>query len=339
MNQEHSAPPGPHGDPDAPSASSPPQMFQLPPQERGPIHTIFLNERELRAGWRLLIFVVLWLFIFTGLYALARGPRTRAGHFSAHMLLVSDGTMFLAALIAAGILALVEKRSFADYALPWRSAFQSKFWWGVLWGGIGITSLLALIRLGHGFSFGALSVEAGWPLLIAALLWAAGSLLTGLFEEFFFRGYALFTLTTGIGFWPSAVLLSVVFGAFHLANPGEDWPGVAAVMLIGLFFCFTLRRTGTLWLAIGFHAMWDYAENFIFAVPDSGIVTGQHLFGSSLHGSRWITGGSAGPEGSVFVFAVIGCLFLLIHFLYPEARFGTASKVENDAVSQRRSTP
>lgn len=234
--------------------------------------------------------------------------------------------MLLAALIAAGILGFAERRSFADYALPWPSAFQSKFWWGVLWGGAGITALLWLIRLGSGFRFGALSSEAPGPLLIAAGLWAAVSLLTGLFEEFFFRGYALFTLTTGIGFWPSAVLLSVVFGAFHLTNPGEDWPGILAVMLIGLFFCFTLRRTGSLWLAIGFHAMWDYGENFIFAVPDSGIVTGHHLFGSSLHGPRWLTGGSAGPEGSVFVFAVIGCLFLLIHFMYPEARFGVAAE-------------
>ncbi|MGH9378630.1 MAG: lysostaphin resistance A-like protein, partial [Terriglobia bacterium] len=327
MNQENPASSSPPGAPEV--SPTPPQRgiphFHL--QELGLIHRVFLNNRELRSGWRLLIFVVLWTVIFGGLLSLARGfSRIPTRQISAHMLLINEGTMLIAALISAGILGIVERRSFADYALPWRLAFQAKFWWGVLWGGIGLTAVLLLIRLGNGFNFGALSVEARRPLLVAAGLWAAGSLLIGLYEEFFFRGYALFTLTTGIGFWPSAVVLSIVFGAFHLGNPGEDWPGILAVMLIGLFFCFTLRRTGSLWFAFGFHAMWDYCENFIFAVPDSGIMTGHHLFGSSFHGPRWLTGGSAGPEGSVFVFAVIGCLFILIHLLYPKARFGVAAE-------------
>lgn len=275
----------------------------------------------MRCGWRLFIYVVLWALIYGGFIALFGRPQMGGG-LTDRLLLVSESEMLAAALIAAAIMGYIEKRTFADYALPWRSAFKSHFWQGVLWGGIGIVGLLLLIKAGHGFSFGPVNGKLGIPLLGVAALWAAGSLLTGIYEEFFLRGYALFTLTTGLGFWPAAVILSIVFGCLHLGNPGEDWPGIAAAMLIGLFFCFTLRRTGSLWLAIGFHAIWDFCENFVFMVPDSGIMTNSHLFRSSLHGSRWITGGSAGPEGSLFVFAVIGGLFVLIHFLYPDARFG-----------------
>ncbi|MDE3181388.1 MAG: CPBP family intramembrane metalloprotease [Acidobacteriota bacterium] len=286
------------------------------------LHRVLFNEREIRSGWRLLIFVVLWVGIFFAAASLTRWFSLSTRQITAGTILRSEGLMFFAALVSAAILGLAEKRSFANYALPWSRAFQGKFWRGVLWGGVALTALLLLIRLGGGFSFGALSTAGRWQLLRDGGLWAAASLLIGFFEEFFFRGYALFTLTTGIGFWPSAIVLSIVFGAAHLGNHGEDWPGVLAVMLIGLFFCFTVRRTGTLWFAIGLHAMWDYGENFIFAVPDSGVVTGHHLFTSSLHGPHWLTGGSAGPEGSLFVFVVIGVLFLLFHLIYPKARFG-----------------
>lgn len=314
--------------------NDPLQSGTLPPQSPTPgpdfssanpsswLRHAFFNERELRSGWRLLIFVVLWACIFAGLYFLLRPSRVGTSRLSAQSLILNEVAMLGAALIAAAIMGFAEKRSFADYALPWRLAFRSQFWWGAFWGGAGIVGLLFLMKLGHGFYFGSIGGELGPPLFFAAGLWALGSILTGINEEFFLRGYALFTLTTGIGFWPAAIILSIVFGALHMGNPGEDWPGIAAVVLIGLFFCFTLRRTGSLWLAIGFHAMWDYCENFVFTVPDSGIMTNNHLFRSSLHGSRWITGGSAGPEGSLLVFVVIGALFVLIHFLYPEARFG-----------------
>jgi membrane protease YdiL (CAAX protease family) len=87
--------------------------------------------------------------------------------------------------------------------------------------------------------------------------------LVGIFEEFLLRGYALHTLSRGWGFWPAAVALSVLFGAIHVRNPGETWLGLLAVVAIGLFFCLTLYRTGSLWFAIGFHAFWDWGQTFL----------------------------------------------------------------------------
>jgi hypothetical protein len=45
------------------------------------------------------------------------------------------------------------------------------------------------------------------------------------------------------------------------------------------------------------------------------------LLDSSLHGPKWLTGGSVGPEGSALVFVVIGILFLLFHLFFREAKF------------------
>jgi membrane protease YdiL (CAAX protease family) len=135
-------------------------------------------------------------------------------------------------------------------------------------------------------------------------------LLVGLFEEFLVRGYTQFTLTRGIGFWPAALVLSCAFGLLHLGNEHEQWRGLLAAALIGLFFCLTLRRTGSLWFAVGFHAAWDWGETFFYSVPDSGSVWPGHLLSSSPHGPDWLSGGSVGPEGSVLCFVVIAALWI-----------------------------
>ncbi|MGH9469452.1 MAG: lysostaphin resistance A-like protein, partial [Terriglobia bacterium] len=301
------------------------------PAHRSLLSRFFFNPRELRAAWRLLIF----LAIAAGCAALLSLPvhfllsSSRAGvslsRFSPQFLLAGEGSWLVAILISARFMAALEKRSFRDYALPWRSLFGARFWRGVLWGAIAISGLLLLIRLFHGFTFGGLAT-GGRRALVAGAFWALGFLVTGFFEEFLFRGYALSTLTTGMGFWPAAVVLSLAFGAVHLGNPGENWRGGVAAVLIGLFFCFTVRRTGVLWFAIGFHAMWDFCESFIYSVPDSGILTPNHLLNSAFHGSKWLTGGSVGPEGSVFVFLVIAILFIVFHLIYRQAVFPMRSR-------------
>jgi hypothetical protein len=113
------------------------------------------------------------------------------------------------------------------------------------------------------------------------------------------------------------VLLSLGFGYVHLSNPGESWRGALSAGLIGLFFCFTLLRTGNLWFAVGLHASWDWAESFFYGVPDSGLNIPGHLLSPSFQGPAWLTGGTVGPEGSVLVFVVIAVLFAAFHVTHP----------------------
>jgi uncharacterized protein len=122
---------------------------------------------------------------------------------------------------------------------------------------------------------------------------------------------------TGIGFWPAAILLSLLFGRVHLDNPGEGWVGAAGVAMIGLVFAFALRRTGNLWLVVGWHASFDFGETFLFSVPNSGIVFSGHLSNAALHGATWLTGGTVGPEGSIFSFLIMGILAFAVHLLFP----------------------
>jgi CAAX protease family protein len=218
------------------------------------------------------------------------------------------------------VMARIEKRPFSTYGLPVQRRLAGVFGIGAVWGLIGITALLLILRGDGAFYFGDLALH-GSRILKFAAYWAFFFLIVGLFEEFIFRGYTLYTAASGIRFWPAAILLSAGFGAIHLGNPGENAIGIVGAAAIGLFFCLTIRRTGNLWFAVGFHASWDWGESFLYSVPDSGGMVPGHLLKSSFHGSSWITGGSVGPEGSVFVFLIIAVLWVVFDRMYPEVKY------------------
>lgn len=284
------------------------------------LYSIFFGPDGLRAGWRFAIYLSAFFALFY-LISLVTRPFL---HLNPHqkppvwVLLLGELELLVAAVLPAVALAKYERRRLGTYGLPLENAFARQFWVGALWGICAITVLMLVMRGVGVFYFGGLALH-GIRILKFAVFWAVLFLVVGLFEEFTSRGYTLFTLARGMGFWPAAVLLSAAFGAIHLGNPGEAWVGAVAAAFIGLFFCFTLRRTGTLWFAVGAHASWDWGESFLYSVPDSGQVAPGHLLSSSFHGSRWLTGGSVGPEGSVFVFVVIAAMWVLFDRLYPPA--------------------
>jgi len=287
-----------------------------PPPPEGIASTIFLNEKGLRAGWRLLIYAVFVTAMgFSGGMVLRHFVPTR-GVFSPGHLFADEVFNFVVIFGAAVMMSLIEHRPPGVYGLPASSAFGKLFWQGSLIGLIEISALMALIAVFDGYSFGTLALH-GSDILRWAIVWGIFFVFVGLFEEFLFRGYTQFTLADGIGFWPAAILLSGSFGYVHLKNPGEGPIGAAAVVMIGLVFALTLRRTGNLWLAVGWHASFDFGETFLYSVPNSGIVFDGHLSNASLHGAKWLTGGTVGPEGSVFSFLTMAILVLVVHRLYP----------------------
>jgi membrane protease YdiL (CAAX protease family) len=87
---------------------------------------------------------------------------------------------------------------------------------------------------------------------------------------------------------------------------------------VAIFFCFTLKRTGNLWYAVGLHASFDWGETYLFSVPNSGTTMQGSLSHSVLRGATWLTGGTVGPEGSVFCFLTMALQFLMVMWLFPK---------------------
>jgi hypothetical protein len=278
---------------------------------------LFWNETGLRAGWRLLIYVFLFVaFMIVSTFLLSTLMHPARGVLSSRFQFFGELARFLSAFFAAWVMSRIERRQIGEYGLPLGTVFGKQFWLGCAFGLCEILVLIGLIAAFGGYSFGSLA-EHGIAIAKWALFWGAFFVVVGLFEEFLFRGYTLYTLTDGIGFWPAASLMSVAFGAVHLQNPGEGWIGVAGVVFVGLFWSFTLKRTGSLWFALGLHAMFDFGETFLFSVPDSGMIFPGHLSNATLHGPSWLTGGTPGPEGSVIDFLILAVFFFVFDRMYP----------------------
>jgi membrane protease YdiL (CAAX protease family) len=286
-----------------------------------------------RAGWRLLIF----FGILTALFKSENWMIQRYGHGldDAARFLLFEVTGFLTFLFASWLMARIEGRKLADYGLPWRKMFRSQFWLGAVMGFATLTFLLTLLRLGRAFYFGTLALS-GAQILQWALLFGVIFILVALKEEFSVRGYALFTLTTGIGFWPAAIISSAYFGYGPLGNSLENWFGAFQAGAFGMVACLLLRRTGNLWLPIGFHAAWDWGQTYLYGVPDSGVVVPGHLLNPKFVGPAWLTGGSVGPEGSVLCLVLLLALWFICASLFREVKYPDPAAIPDPGRPQMR---
>jgi len=289
-------------------------------RRESPLREVFVGPDGMYAGTRWLIYLLMGGAVLVIEGALMRFVHPEAGA-PVWWGMVTQITLLLAAILPGFAMARIEDRPFGDFGLPARVAFGRNFWAGTLWGIAALTVLMLGLRAAGAFTFGSLNLHGG-RILKFALYYAVFFLLTGFFEEFLLRGYSQWVLTRGMSFWPAAALLSISFGAIHGSNPGEAKTGLVAAGMIGFFLCLTLRRTGDLWWAVGFHMAWDWGESYLYSVPDSGAVVTGHLLNSSLHGPVWLAGGSVGPEGSYLVFVVIGALWVLFDRTYPEVKYG-----------------
>lgn len=298
-----------------------PRLAVRSPERNPPsgFKSIFIGPNGLRAGWRLLIFAAL-VVVLLGSFVLIRAggvqgfreAQKHAAELTITPLLMFKGeaVAFLLICVATLIMGKIEHRKFSEYGLPLRLALRKDFWIGAGSGFLAISGTLLAIFLLHGFHVTGLALH-GTAILSSMAAWGIAFLMVGLFEEFLNRGYIQYTLASGIGFWPAALVMSFLFGFGHYFNANETAVGSISAGLFGLLFCFFLRRTGNLWIAVGFHAAWDWGQIF-YGVPDSGIVPYHNVVSSTFSGPRWLTGGIVGPEASIFcpiALLVVGLIF------------------------------
>lgn len=272
----------------------------------------------LRAAGRAIIFVALAVGIGVGLQFAFHIERPAPGvAFSPERLLIRETIALVAVFVATLVMALAERRSVWSYGLT-DAKGGARYAVGLLWGFLGLSVLVGLIvASGHmTFDGRALSGIDAWS---AGAEWLLVFLVVALAEELLFRGYLLQVFTRQIGFWPAAVLTSVAFGVLHALNPGEGLLGLIVVCIGGLVFCYSIRRYGSLWFAIGFHTSWDWAQSYFYGTPASGLLAARHLFTTHVMGAPWLSGGTVGPEGSALVIPVLLAMVPVISWLRRDA--------------------
>ena len=289
-------------------------------------HRVFYGPSELRAGWRLFIFLAIVIAVINARNLIVR--RLLHGADDTALFFVREVTDFLIFLLASWIMGNIEGRTIADYGLPRRGMFRVQFWQGALLGFAAITGLLVAMRVAGVFYFGSIALH-GADIWRWAIVYVFVFILVALREEFRARGYGLFTLSAGIGFWPAAILSAAFFGYSHHGNSGEDWVGLFNAGAFGLLACLLLRRTGNLWMPIGLHMAFDWGETYFYGVANSGHKLPGHLLNSSSSGPAWLSGGTVGPEGSLLCTLLIVVVWVICAVRLREAKYPTPAPVQN----------
>jgi len=249
--------------PNAPESTGQLSAFLPTPPGRNPV---LFNDRGLRAGWRLLIYILLIAISFTLIGFIARRVHTPTGGIpSPSAALLQEALAFAVVFGCALIMSRIERRSPGDYGLPIAEAFGKKFWLGILFGLVEISILMGLISTFGGYSFGSIALSTkgivGWGLLHLVLF-----TVVGFFEEFLFRGLlqnmlARSTKNDRAGWWTASVL----FGFSHITNMGfPNWRYVILASIAGLFYGWTWRRTGSIFASAIVHALVDAIWHFLF---------------------------------------------------------------------------
>jgi membrane protease YdiL (CAAX protease family) len=281
--------------------------------DKARLRWVFFGPQGIRAGWSLLIFATLMMPLVLITSILGRHyPSFFTGEIAPGTSLLTEAVQVFFVVGATAVTGKIEGRAVWSYygLAGQRPVAKLLAGWT---GGLLCLSLVVGVLFAGGFLTFAGWALHGIPILGYGLVWLLVFLLVGVREEVMFRGYLQATLTRGLGFWPAAILVSVLFGVGHIPNPGETVVGVIGVMIRALLYCFLLRLTGSLWLGIGFHAAWDWAQSFLYGTPQSGHVMRGHLFSTHPLGASLMSGGSVGPEGSL-LWAPPFVLGLLVFF-------------------------
>jgi membrane protease YdiL (CAAX protease family) len=274
--------------------------------KRNTLRWIFVGTAGIRAGWSIAIFLAIlaaeFMLVNRAMNAAHLQP-PRGGEIPPIGMIVFELISIITVAIATFVMSRIESRAFLSYGYV-DARKLSRLCWGALVGFVALCALVGILVLFRAIAFDGRALS-GSSILAYGAAWAFTFVLVGIAEESTVRGYLLFTLSRGLNFFWASIVLSALFGLIHAGNPGETPVGLAAAAFIGLVFCFSIWLTGSLYWAIGIHAAWDWAQSYFFGVADSGLRIRGHLFETHAVGNSLLSGGSTGPEGSIFCFLVM----------------------------------
>lgn len=165
------------------------------------------------------------------------------------------------------------------------------------------TGIMAAV-MGIMAAFGAYEVlgTVRSPELLAPL---ASGLGAAVIEETLFRGFMMRLLDEWIGSWGALFFTSALFGFAHISTTGVGlWGAVSIAIQAGTLLGAAFLVTRRLWMAFGIHFAWNFLQSGLFSYPFAGQTSRPGILAVSVDGPSWLTGGSAGLEGSVVTTAV-----------------------------------
>jgi membrane protease YdiL (CAAX protease family) len=303
---------------------------------------IFKNsEDELRSGWRILIYLILFqicslliggIILGVGIFIAGSANASRiliepdsTGQLTAQGLtavILNRAVLLAGALAASAVCArLLEQRSFGSIGYKLHAGWIKDFALGFLLGALTLALAVAIAWMAGAVSFQARDTKAQ-AILLNAFILLVTFLIAAAFEEALVRGFIFQALLHNFramlgerGAIVPVVITAAAFGVMHLFNPNATLFSVANTMLAGVWLGVAYLKTRSLWLATALHAAWNFVMVFAFGLPVSGITLYNEM--ALTRGESgppiWLSGSDYGPEGgAAATLALIICTAVII---------------------------
>jgi membrane protease YdiL (CAAX protease family) len=264
-------------------------------------------QGQVRNGWWILAFVAVFLASQVVYHPISKALQQHG--FTGPWL---SPLPVVAVLLVTWICTRLRREPLASVGLAMNGRWLRQV---LLGSAMGITMMLVvagLICAAGGVSFAmdparsARALAAGaWAFVCVALL-----------EELLFRGFVFQRLVDGIGVGGAQLLMAALFAVAHWGNPGMEGPtefwATLDTALGALLLGFAYLRTGSLALPIGLHFGWNWAQGAVLGFDVSGFDQTGWLLPHLMDKPQWLTGGSFGPEASIFSVLVDTSVVLLL---------------------------
>lgn len=148
---------------------------------------------------------------------------------------------------------------------------------------------------------------AGWVTIAPTPITSIGESLkaaiqSGVIEEVLMRLIVFRLLWRATAVWPAFILTALLFGALHLANPDATFFSALCLAAGEGLGAGMYLLTGRVWMSIGMHAGWNFAQGWLFGATVSGLdaFAGGPLQTTPVAGvNDLLSGGGFGPESTL----------------------------------------
>ena len=129
----------------------------------------------------------------------------------------------------------------------------------------------------------------------------------------------------GVPLIPATIVSAFFFSYLHAANPGFGWRPLTSIFIVGMLYALSYYYFGTIWFCCTAHMMWNFTQDFVFGLPNSGKPAVVSLFNTTVNGSSFFYDETFGLEGSymaIFV-NVLACVMVVMIGRYMRKRRNT----------------
>ncbi len=113
------------------------------------------------------------------------------------------------------------------------------------------------------------------PFFLWAFLWV---FVQSSSEELWCRGFMYERIRVHYPLWVAIAVNGLFFAALHMANPGASALPIIDIAVCGLSFSIAKWYTGSIWFPMGIHTTWNFTQNLLFGLPNSGLVSEASVF-------------------------------------------------------------